>query len=244
MRFFGFQNRLIVAAVAGLVSMFLLWRYLRAQEEKIKSQFVMGKALVAKKYIAQGKLLTEDLLEEAPIPQAYIEPSALTSITELKNETKSFQFRSRQPILKGAQIRKSDLIEESQFNNFSWLVPDGFTAISIQLPAEDIVAGLVNPGDFVHVFWTKEKSPTENDTQLILKSVQVLAMGQDVLNANSIDKKAEPKKESDNYLVTLKVTLKEAALLSLSSRHGHLKLVLCSPFSTSTLNLTHQGLHP
>src|SRR4051794_38992738 len=106
-------SALIAAAVGAGV-----WLHLGAERKELAAGIEMGEVLVARKYIAAGKPVTNDLLQPRAVPRAYVEPGALIGEKELGSGG-----RSRVALMKGEQVTRTKIELAGSRPGLAWVVP-------------------------------------------------------------------------------------------------------------------------
>ena len=134
------------------------------------------------------------------IPQNYVAPGALTSLDDLRGTTNS------QAIVKGEQVIKDRIAELGAVEGGSLGIPDGYTAMTVQLQSAEGVGQAVTRGDHVRVLATFHGlgTATEVKTVALIQDVQVL----DAVTLGDGESK------SDNVLYTLAVSPQDAGKLA------------------------------
>jgi pilus assembly protein CpaB len=235
MKYFYFSQRkkLFLSLFFGLLAAVLMYVYLQDQEMKIRNHYQMSTVLRAKKYLGEGKLVSFDSVEEVQMPDAYIPPTAISAKTQLKNDQGDLFLYPRIGILKGEILTKSKLYEAASWRGLAWTLAPGQTAFSLRLGVEDAVAGFVQPGDWVHIFCTLNKTEAwpKDQTTLILKKVRVVGVNDSFWDPTSFSTAGKERKEktTDSVLVTLSLTSMEAARVALATQKGRVHLALTSP---------------
>jgi Flp pilus assembly protein CpaB len=113
--------------------------------------------------IADGKLVTQQ------IPTDYVVPEAVADVEELRGTT------AAQPLLEGEQISADRVAELGSAPGGGLGIPEGFSAISMQLPAAQTVGASLHRGDRVRVFATFHGLATgRSKTVALLPDVLVL----------------------------------------------------------------------
>lgn len=209
------------------------WAALKREERALAARFTMAPVVRAKKYVPEGKLLSEEFLELADVPAVYHTPTAVTGFDRLKGPDGRFRFRARVGFLKHEQIAMSKLFEENAIRGLAWTVPPGRRAVAFRFSAEEAVAALVEPGDWVDVFGVTDRQPgwEEPEARVLLSRVQVLAVDDRIFDPvlEVSAKKSEKKMLNDAILVTLSLSSRQAAVAALASEKGALLLALRSP---------------
>ncbi len=210
-----------------------VWIYLRRAEQKIQSLYKMTTVLCARKYVASGKVVSEDILESVPVPVAFLQPTAVQKKEDLLDKDGKPCYQTRIGLLKGEQITKSRLVLAGVFSGLSWILPDGVTAQTLKLSAEQAVGGLVQPGDWVNLICVIDKQPGWGKLQALtlLERVRVLAVNQSLWDpALAAGEKGYSKTEGgESFLVTVEVAPTDASLVALASEKGRIILTLVSP---------------
>jgi len=221
-----------ISILGGIAVFVLIFVYLSAQEKKIDSHFKMTSGVRAKNFIRQGRLITEDLVEEVLIPEAYLQPKAVRSLSELKDSSGRWIFKAGAGLLKGEQITRSRLSRDSRFQGMAWAIPAGWTAMSLKLDLEKAVGGLIRPGDWVNLFCALDSRPGKSSpvSILLLEDIQVLAIENQILGAVDEPEEKNVFKGFENgaITVTLLLTPKQAAAALLGLEKGSMWMTLNS----------------
>jgi pilus assembly protein CpaB len=153
-------------------------------------------------------------------PQAKVLPSAVSS-------AKSFADKvAVATVFPGEQIipeKFGDAGDQSALN-----IPDDRMAVSVQLTDPSRVAGFVNPGSDVAVFFSGEGEQTGAMTKLLLRKVEVIGVGQTTVLSTTKTTAAgeETTEEIPKTILTLAVTQEEAEKVFLGARTGELSFGL------------------
>ncbi len=220
----------------GILAAALLWLHTARAQKEIDSRYVMTRVLQARRYVPQGKIVAEDAVEEKEIPLAYLQPTALRSLGELKDKAGKFHFRASGGLLKGEQITRSRLAEADAFQGLAWTLSPNETALALNLSPEEAVAGLLQPGDFVNVLATLDgEAGPKAATKLLFSHVQVVAVGDRVWDPSgaSLLRPEAKNMPNETILVTLRLTPRQAALSVLAAERGSVTLTLASPLETA-----------
>ena len=217
----GLSLALVLAiGVAFLTRIFL------TEEKKPKSgtlteqQVQLIKILVAGKPLSEGAVLgAGDLVwQNWPINalnQTYIKEGTVT----IENLVGSVV---RYPLDQGEPVIMTDLAKPGDRGILAAIVAPGKRAISIEVKPSNVSSGLILPGDYVDVIFSKTTSGeggVGSEGRTIVKNVKVLAM--DVEMASTKKTPGTPPK-----VATLEVTPAEAELIEASTREGTLSLSL------------------
>ena len=212
-----------VAAVFGLLAVFVAQSWLNAQSEarmrSLEAQKVKPVAtqtlVVASRQLRFGNELAPAALREMPWPEEALPQGGFRTIQELLSQGRRVvltAIEANEPVL------ASKITGQGQRATLSAVIGDGHKAMTIRVNDVDGVAGFVLPGDRVDVMLsrTTDKSNAVND--VVLKNAKVLAIDQ--LADERTDKPSVAK------AVTLEVDISGAQKLALASQIGTLALAL------------------
>src|SRR5690242_17198675 len=135
-RYLNSRTKLILSMTLGVCVEVMVRGTLKHAEERLNSQYKATTVLVARKYISPGKEVLPDLVEEKQIPVAFVEPTALSRLDELKDAQGKTFLKTRLGVLKGEQISRSRLMGESGFSSLAWTLPPEQMAMSLRLAPE------------------------------------------------------------------------------------------------------------
>lgn len=222
------RQKLVISVAVGAMTALLGWLFLQRAEKRIKNQFAMTTVLQARKYIKDGKRVDASVVEEVPIPTAYLPPMALQSKSDLLNSQGEPIYKTRGGILKGEFLSKSRLMDGAAMRTLEWTLSPGQTAITLKLSPEQCVGAMIRPGDHVNVYGTLDQ------TQMLFSRVLVLALDErlwdeaEAAATNNTD--AGVVRES--HLITLALSPDEAGRAVLAADKGRIVLALTSPLDT------------
>jgi pilus assembly protein CpaB len=230
-------HRILISIGGGALIAAGALLYLRRAEQKIHAQQKMTTVLVAKRFIPAGKPIKVDEVEERPIPEAYLQPLALSTL-------KGKAVRSRRGVAKGEQITRSNVYEEGTLLGLAWALSPGKTAVALQLPLDRAAGGHIGPGDHVDVLAVLDKQPGWDDPLAVplFSRVRVLAINDKVLDASGAAAAERREMSNEGILVTLELSLEGAARLMLAEEKGHITLALTSPLDTEPHSASAAGL--
>ncbi|MGB8273905.1 MAG: Flp pilus assembly protein CpaB [Alphaproteobacteria bacterium] len=225
---------LVVAFVAALGTVFLVKKWMDAQQATLAQQptvpvEVAGtQVLVAKEDLPAGTLLKPEHLRwqawpDEAMAQSYIVKGA-RELTEFEGAVVRSVINAGQP------ITDAQVVKPGERGFLAAVVMPGKRAISVSVNATTGISGFVFPGDRVDVILThtikEEAGSDENDkvvrraSETVLTNIRVIAVDQ-----TTNDQSSEPTVAKN---VTLEVTPREAEVLSLVSELGKLSLSLRS----------------
>jgi pilus assembly protein CpaB len=228
------RKALWVSVAAVLVGLLLLVVYQR-QFERETSGGPKVRILFAVGDVAAGEALQAAKLGFREIPEAYHEDRHIrqSDMNRVIGVQMATAVRANQALL------WTDLATTSNGRReLSLLVRSGMRAVTVRADATSSFSGLIRAGDRVDVFGTMSRSNAEGDrvTLPLLQNVLVLAAGRDL---GGEVQAAQPggapqgntggQSRTDVTMVTLSVTLEEAALLVFAQDRGRLSLIMRNP---------------
>lgn len=210
-----------LSATAAMAVGIGVWGFLRWQEARLNSRYVMTTVLCAKKFIGSGKTVDPAWVEEVPIPTAFVPPFALRTRADLKDEKGELKFRTTAACLKGETLATSRLADASASMGLAWAVPAGQSAVTLKLEPEESVGGLLQPGDTVDILSVDKKC------ELVLSRVRVVAV-QDQIWDPAGSRAATKPNAGEPVFVTFVLTRANALRLLASARSTKIFLTLAS----------------
>jgi pilus assembly protein CpaB len=229
------RKALWVSVAAVLVGLLLLVVY-QKQFERETSGGAKVRILFAVSDIAAGEALQAAKLGFREIPEAYLEDRHIRQ----SDMNRVIGVQTSGPVRANQALLWTDLSTTSSGRReLSLLVRPGMRAVTVLADATSSFSGLIRAGDRVDVFATMSRTTGEGDrvTLPLLQNVLVLAAGRDLggeLQAAQQGSGASASNSSvqaghDISMVTLSVTLEEAALLVFAQDRGRLSLVMRNP---------------
>ena len=205
----------VLAVIAGLLTTLLAYSQIQKLTRRPNERVEPTVAVVfATNNIAANQRITADKIEVRNIPTALAPSDSITDAALAIGRS------VRYAILAGEPIRNGRLVDESKRAGLSYLLPDGYRAVTIGINNVTGVAGLIQPGDNVDVLATITDPDLSTPTTItVLQDVLVLAIAQDT--------EVDPHKKPVVYTnVTLSVSSNDAEKLALATEAGSLHLVL------------------
>lgn len=161
------------------------------------------------------ELISRNDLVVEEIPTDYIVPGAVADVEELRGTT------AAQPLLKGEQVSADRVAELGTVPGGGLGIPDGFSAISMQLPAAQSVGASLNRGDRVRVFATFHGVGAEGKSTTVALLPDVL-----VLEAVAL---GESETRAPNVMLTLAVEPEDAAKFAFAQDTATIWVNLLAP---------------
>jgi Flp pilus assembly protein CpaB len=161
------------------------------------------------------ELIAKNELVIQQIPTDYVVPGAVADVEELAGTT------AAQPLLEGEQVSADRVAELGTVPGGSLGIPDGFSAISMQLPAAQTVGASLHRGDHVRIFATFHGvgSGGKSTTVALLDNVLVL----DAVALGGTETRAP------NVMLTLAVTPEDAAKFAFAQDTSTIWVNLLAP---------------
>lgn len=222
---------LIVAAFVVLLGTGLVYLYVRGADSRAASKYQTVQVLKATAPIAAGESIdaaaAAGKLAIGPVVRTDLLANVQTSTENIKGEV------ALAPIFPGEQITSDKFGTKPATDVSSLQIPKGDIAASINLGDPDRVAGFVEPGSQVAIFYTGTVSGGASGTQLLLGGVSVLGVGSTtVTTTTTTTTDGQQTTESlPRTLLTLALTKSEAQKIIYASKNGALTFGLMTTTS-------------
>jgi pilus assembly protein CpaB len=224
-------NRVIIGLVLAIIVALLLSAYVyhafqQASASAVK-QVPTQQIVVAKVPLELGTRLTAAVVQTIPWPGDTLVPGMLTRTQDAEGRAVIA------PLVANEMILESKLAPKEAGAGLQATIPEGMRALSVAVNDVIGVAGFVIPGTSVDVLVTGQipgatQNGAQNVTRTILEDVRVLAAGQKIEQ----DRDGKPQTVP---VVTLLVSPKDAATLTMASTMGKIQLVLRNTIDSKTL---------
>lgn len=223
-------TKIIIALAAGVLAGIVAQGYLFTQRQQLISMAQPTAVVVATREIMRGEAITEDALMVLEIPSAYVQPDTTSTVSEVVGR------RAIVRILEAEQITRSKVVAEAG-TRLSTTLPVGLRAVTLAVTdqaAVNVVAGLLEPGDYVDVVGVfklgESTMDAKSEAHVILQAQLVVAIDQftgqqrvPILeNGQVLDEGLIPTS------VTLAISPEDAQRLILAQSIGDLYLMLRS----------------
>lgn len=169
----------VLATIFSLFALVLIFQYLASAEERVLKSFDTVEVLVATESISRGTSLkdaeSEKLIEVRTYPAKAVPLSSLQEISATAGNLVALI-----DIVPG-QILVSEIFGDRVKPAINFDLPTGKVAITLNLTYEARVAAFLKPGVNVALFATSaEQNNRPSSTTVLFRSIQVLAIGQQV----------------------------------------------------------------
>jgi pilus assembly protein CpaB len=234
------RRTLMISAIFGLISAFVIFRVLSTAQPKSSSSVATVPVVVAGQDIPAKTTITDQMLTVKQVQASVRIPTAYTDTKSIVGHV------TRDALTAGEQVLTSKLADAQKDLGFSGQVPSGMRAVSINVEQVVTNDNLIAPGDSVDVIALFQRFGGAPDNQVsldqekddkakrftavtVLQDIQVLAVAQqitDPLTSGSSKPSTSKSGQNDIKTVTLAVTPDDAQRLFLSDQLGTLRLAL------------------
>lgn len=222
----------VVALLAAIVYAMIV----SSAEKKLNASKNIQQVFVPVRDIKEREVIKRDVLKTVPIPAAYLQKDAFTYSTAA--DFKAIENAvARIQIPKGNQISKYAITSLSPEAGLSSKIPVQMRGYVISVPIT--TASMVKPDDNVDVLLTFEATMKNGSRQKVavtlLQNVKVLGVGSDLgqgLDARTAaamkNKEEDAAAYSDNSVLSLSLSPRDAQYLALAQAEGEISVILRS----------------
>jgi pilus assembly protein CpaB len=209
---------LMLALGCGLVAAIGITQVLAKRNTEPSNGVSMQPVLVAVRDIPMGRTIEPADVKVESWPQGKAPPGTLTKVEDAAGH-----------LARGMIIAGEAIVDKKLRTNdfYSGRIPKGYRVVSVKVDNVSSSSGLILPGDRVDVLVFITKNPSqdihETKTQTILQDIRVFAVNADVESDKDKDKN---KGAIEANTISLLVTPKQAAKLTLASEMGRVRLVM------------------
>lgn len=217
---------LILAVFVAVIGTALVFLYVQGADKRAGDKFDNVSVLKATQNITAGETYDSALaagkIASAEVPRNQLNDGYVSTTDALKGKIASV------PIFAGQQIISNQFGETVESTSTTLQLPPGKMAISVNLTDPARVAGFVNPGDNVAVFYNGSAVDGQPTTRLLLPRVQVIGVGTTtVVSTTKTDSTgAQTTEQLPRTLLTLAVNQQQAQKVLFSVSNGDLALGL------------------
>lgn len=213
---------MILSLGFGLIAAIGISQVLGRNQANATPVIKMGSVVVAADHLDSKTFLTEENVKIENWPANIIPEDAVTTIDEITD----MAINTR--LSKGMPIVKSTITNKAKMGTLA--IPDGFKVVAIKVSAEELIGGLLEPGDKVDVIGlfklTGRDNTRKTTARTFLKALRVFSVNNKM---TASDNRAESG-SSSSAIVSLLVTEKQSEEIYFVQRTGSLKLVLRGDF--------------
>ena len=203
-----------IALVCGVVSAIGIFQAI-ASKQPVAEKIPMGPVLVASDHIDMKAELTETNVRLENWPQHLIPEGAATELEDVTGKFILTRLRSGQAVI------LEDVKPESELTIKN--IPPGHKVINIKVPAEDLIGGLLEPGDrvdIIGVFNTRKNGESKSETKTFLKGIRVFNIGTSTSGGDA------NRTASASGIVGVLVTEKQSERIVWARKNGEIRLAL------------------
>ncbi len=224
------RTPLVIAVVLAVLAAIAAFSGIEAQRARVRAGWNLVPVLVAAQDIADGTLITQDMINQRSVPEQFVTSSVV--------KPDSWNYIVNQKIL--VPVQAGDPLLWTQFETtkaaerLSTKVQKKTRAVTIEAGRVTAVGGWVRPNDHVDIIGTfKDPQSQETVAVTLIEDVIVLATGKitGTTNVNLI-----PENQREYNSVSLLVIPEEAELLALARELGTLSLSLRNEEDVATMD--------
>ncbi len=212
-----------VALALSLITTFLVYKFLRESAQP-PAPADLATVVMARTDIPSKTKITPDMVQEAQMPSAFIQPGAVRDLSRVVG------IITRESIVGGEQILERRLLLAGKQAGFTGVIPAGKRALTIAVTDVTGVAGLLKAGDSVDAIVTFDQQVAGGHvSQILLQNLLVLAVNRDSEASAERELKKEAAKDSGALkltTVTLAISPEDAARVTLAEEKGKVRLAL------------------
>ncbi len=171
--------------------------------------------MVALDHLDSKTKLTEENCTIEQWPATMVPPDAVGNFEEVKDKLLSGRVAKKMPILKDMVVTRDKFVELP--------IPAGMKVVGIRMPPDDLIGGLLTPGDRVDLIGVFGAPNGAKVTRTFLTNVQVFSI--DNNTQTELDRK---QKGTGGAIVGVLVSKLQAEQLILAQAVGQIKLALAS----------------
>jgi pilus assembly protein CpaB len=189
---------LVLSLGAGLLALVAVALYLNVRERSLLELAALQDVVVSTRDILSNTVIDERNVAAARVPQKYVQPGALTSMSDAVGRVAAV------PIPRGSQVTGTGL-QEGGREALAFQVPRGMRAVTVAVNDVTGVAGLVKAGNFIDLVGIFEYgvpsgnaggqttySQERTEALTLAQNVQVVAVGAEVKGAPSAPRAPQP----------------------------------------------------
>ncbi len=218
------KTPLVVAMILGVLAGAFAYTSLKYREREVKAGWNLLPVIVANQDLAEGTVVTYEMLSQRPIPEQFVTTSVV------KPDAASYVVGQKVlvPVQTGDPLLWSQFETSKASERLSTVIQKQMRALTLDATGSKMnVGGWLRPNDHVDVIGSF-RDPNSGETMAVtlMQNVGILAAGKltGTTNVNLI-----PESERDYSTITFLLLPEEAELLSLASDLGSLTLTLRNP---------------
>lgn len=222
---------IIFAIVLAVITTGAIYYYI----QQIKGEYAVSNYVevwVAKENIPPETMIEKDMVQLASMPESSILNNAL------REGSSPIGLYSKETVIQGEQIL-SDRVSPSDQIKFSYKVPKGQRAVTLDVGEVAGVAHQIQPGDYVDVvvfFDQREEVKKDNKKENYPNIAKVTLQKVKVLSIDRSQSNSEEENSQGNRKVTLALSIEDAEKLIYGDEVGRVRLALRNPEDEKTMD--------
>ncbi|MHB8789826.1 MAG: Flp pilus assembly protein CpaB [Desulfobulbaceae bacterium] len=243
-----FSAALVFAVLAGLGAVL----YLKVLEHRLEKRLAppeqnMIAVVVASRDLPAGSKVDTSTMAVRRVPAEYVNNDVITP-----DRFDSLQGAVLIKPLEHGKMLSQDFIDLNIPKDFSGTIQVGHRAVTIQVDEINSISGMIRPGNFIDLFTRIQSDAaggsSSSDGEVVIPVMEdVLVLATDNSSARPNEDEFEnldPEQKKRVYnTLTLEVTPKEAALISVAESRGALIATLRNPKDTEGILFSKVGLN-
>lgn len=218
------KKLILIALVMSAITGFAVYYYANKLESKFDVQTVP--VLVATKAIPKNTLISDEMVIIKKMPSDIVNSLSVKSFEEIKGRIAKESIEANEQVLT-TKLNSLDMKD----NSLSYLVKNGYRAMTVKTDEIIGVGNYIKKGDFVDVAAILISSGEIKQivSEIVLENVEVLEVGK---NSENIDEK----EKEENTSVTISVLASDVAKLHYALSEGKCRLILRSVVDKTIVN--------
>lgn len=213
------SKQLFLVAIALLCGLVSAIGIIQAMGNKTapEPKMPMAPVLVASAHLDIKTELTDENVKLENWPVKLIPEGSAATLEEVKGKLINARLRKGQPIV------LADAFNREDFPGVK--IPPGHKVINLKVPPEDVMIGLMNPGDRVDIIGVFDKRDRSGDrrseTRTFLKGIRIFNIG-----SSTTAQEKQAKAGGSSGIVGVLVTQKQAETIVWAKKNGEIRLAL------------------
>ncbi|HOA55528.1 MAG: Flp pilus assembly protein CpaB [Acetivibrionales bacterium] len=215
------RKMLVISLTLSLITAVLIYIYISGIKPEQTPETEYIKIYAAARTIPEHTKIAASDIKEVEVAKELFSENIVT------DKDQAIGKRALQSIIEGEFIRTERLADEESMN-FTYAIPEGTRAVSMDITEEVNVANLLRPGDYVDIVASFEREEEvygtktisyPRITKTILQNVRVLALSQDTRITTE-------KLKEQPMTVTLAINKDDVEKFVYASEYGIVRLAL------------------
>jgi pilus assembly protein CpaB len=218
------KTPLLIAVILGVLAGAVAFSAIKRKESEVKAGWNLVPVIVANQVIAEGTVVTHEMVSQRPIPEQFVTSSVV------KPDSASYIVGQRVlvPLQVGDALLWSQFDTSNAAKKLSTIVQKKGRAFTLDVGGSRMsVGGWIRPNDHVDIIGSfRDPSTGDQLAVTLMQNVVVLATGKitGTTNINLL-----PEHDRQYQTISLLVLPEEAEILSLAADLGALTLTLRNP---------------